>query len=135
MFVPAGVPVTVMLIDNENNELVFDINFWHYRALVEAIRSLQVLPDEYVDRLHEPYTGAGLNKEECQLVAAELRSRLVPILGDDDRLLLDGATTKIPDDGVFHKTDADWHLNYSTNKRVLLDFVQALKDCNGFTVC
>lgn len=124
-----------MLIDNETENVVFDVNFWHYRSLVEAIRSLKILPDDYVDRLHEPFTGAGLTKEECCMVASELRSRLLPSLEEDDRLLLDGTTTKTSDDGVFHKSDGEWQKNYSTNKRVLREFIDAIAASNGFMVC
>ncbi len=124
-----------MLMDNETDDVVFDVNFWHYRAIVEAIRSLRVLPDEQVDRLHEPFTGSGLTKDECRIVAAELQARVVPILEQDDRLLLDGTVTKEPDDGVFHKTDAEWRKNYSTNKTVLAAFIDAIHKSNGFTVC
>ena len=124
-----------MLMDNETDDVVFDVNFWHYRAIVEAIRSLRVLPDEYVDRLHEPFTGSGLTKDECRIVAAELQARFVPILEQDDRLLLNGTVTKEPDDSVFHKTDGEWQKNYSTNKKVLAAFIDAIHKSNGFTVC
>ena len=124
-----------MLMDNVTDDVVFDINFWHYRAIVEAIRSLSVLPDEYVDRLHEPFTGSGLSKDECRIVAAELHARFILTLEQDERMLLDGTVTKELDDGVFHKADDDWQKNYSTNKKVLTAFVDAIQTCNGFTVC
>jgi len=124
-----------MLMDNETDDVVFDINFWHYRAIVEAIRSLRVLPDDHVDRLHEPFTGSGLTKDECLIVAKELHARLVSTLDQDDRLLLDGTVTKEPDDGVFHKTDIEWQKNYSTNRTVIAAFVDAIRKSNGFTVC
>ena len=127
--------MTVMLMDNETDDVVFDINFWHYRAIVEAIRSLRVLPDDHVDRLHEPFTGSGLTKDECLIVAKELHARLVSTLDQDDRLLLDGTVTKEPDDGVFHKTDIEWQKNYSTNRTVIAAFVDAIRKSNGFTVC
>lgn len=127
--------MTVMLMDNETDDVVFDVNFWHYRAIVEVIRSLQVLPDDYVDRLHEPFTGSGLTKDECLIVATELDVRLVPKLDQDDRLLLDGTVTKEPDDGVFHKTDVEWQRNYSTNRTVIAAFADAIRKSNGFTVC
>lgn len=124
-----------MLMDSETDDVVFDVNFWHYRAIVEAIQSLQILSVEYVARLHEPFTGAGLSKDECKIVSAQLRAKVLPALEDEDRLLLDGTITKLPNDGVFYKSESEWHRNYSTNKKVLLDFITAIDDCNGFTVC
>jgi len=35
-----GVPVGMTLFDQKTNAIVFDVNFWHWRAIVEAVRSL-----------------------------------------------------------------------------------------------
>ena len=126
--------MTVGLLDNETEEFFFDVNFWHYRTLVETIRALAVLSDDCIDRLHEPFTGAGLTKDESRMVAEKLRSRVLPRLQEDDRLLLDGSTTKATDDGAFHRSEDDCTKNYSTNRQVLVEFIQALEACNGFTV-
>lgn len=125
----------VSLFDRETNEIVFDINFWHYRAIVEAIRSLGVLPDEKVDSLHESWQENGLSSEEARLVAKGLRSQLLPTLADEERLLLDGRRTTEPDDGTFYKEPGEVHKNYSTNREVLEKFAQTCETCNGFTVC
>ena len=125
----------VSLFDRTTNGIVFDVNFWHYRAIVEAIRSLGVLPDEKVDTLHESWQDTGLTTEEARLVAEAIRTRLLPTLGEDDRLLLDGQRTTEPDDGVMHYNPAEQHKNYSTNRRVLEEFVKCCETCNGFSVC
>jgi len=127
--------VGVSLFDRTTNGIVFDVNFWHYRAIVEAIRSLGVLPDEKVDTLHESWQDTGLTTEEARLVAEAIRTRLLPTLGEDDRLLLDGQRTTEPDDGVMHYNPAEQHKNYSTNRRVLEEFVKCCETCNGFSVC
>lgn len=72
----------VSLLDRKTSEFVFDINFWHYRAIVEAIRSLEVLPEEKVDSLHESWQNNGLTTEEARLVAAAIRERLLPTRRD-----------------------------------------------------
>ena len=125
----------VSLFDRTTNGIVCDVNFWHYRAIVEAIRSLGVLPDEKVDTLHESWQDTGLTTEEARLVAEAIRTRLLPTLGEDDRLLLDGQRTTEPDDGVMHYNPAEQHKNYSTNRRVLEEFVKCCETCNGFSVC
>ena len=127
--------VGVSLFDRRTNDIVFDVNFWHYRAIVEAIRSLDVLPTEKVDALHESWQETGLTTDEARLVAAAIRSRLLPTLGDDERLLWDGRRTTEPDDGTFHRDPAEQHQNYSTNRRVLEEFARCCETCNGFTVC
>ncbi|MFN3651344.1 MAG: hypothetical protein ACK47B_17350 [Armatimonadota bacterium] len=123
------------LFDRKTDEIVFDINFWHYRAIVEAVRSLGVLPDEQVDRLHESWQGNGLTTEEARLVAAAMRERLLPALTGDERLLLDGRRTEEPDDGTFYREPDEQHKNYSTNRDVLEEFVRCCETCNGFRVC
>jgi hypothetical protein len=125
----------VSLFDRETNEIVFDVNFWHYRAIVEAVRSLGVLPDETVDALHESWLDTGLTTEEARLVATAIRTRLLPTLGEDERLLLDGRRTTEPDDGTFYRDPAEEAQNYSTNRRVLERFAQCCETCNGFRVC
>ncbi|WP_438016845.1 hypothetical protein WMF18_39615 [Sorangium sp. So ce315] len=111
----------------------FHVNFWHWRALVEAIRRLDVLPGTRVDGLHEPFCGNGLTQEESRFAADKLEACLLPTLAEDDRLLLDGRLTRDPDDGTFYKGE-DAHKNYSTNRAVLLAFIRFLRGCGGFEV-
>lgn len=49
--------MSVSLYDTATNEVVFDVNFWHWRAIVEAVRALGVLPDVRIDPLHQPFVG------------------------------------------------------------------------------
>lgn len=125
----------ISLFDRKTNEIVFDVNFWHYRAIVEAIRSLEVLSEEKVDALHESWLGNGLTADEASVVGSALRERLIPTLAEDERLLLDGARTTEPDDGTFHREPDEQHSNYSTNRRVLERFAECCETCNGFNVC
>jgi hypothetical protein len=126
--------VGVTLIDQKTNEVVFNINFWHWRAIVEAIRSLQVLPKERVDQLHELFVG-DLTEGEARKIAVALNERLLPALHDDERLLLDGTRTTTPDDCVFYRDPAEQHKNYSTNRKALQTFSECCSSCNGFRVC
>ena len=123
----------VTLFDQRSNEVVFDINFWHWRAIVEAVRVLDVLPDELVESLHTPFASE-LGEAECRIVAAAIRTRLLPTLADDERVLLDGRRTTAPDDGTFHRDPAEQHRNYSTNRAVLAEFAACCATCSGFRV-
>jgi hypothetical protein len=67
--------VGVSLFDRKTNDIVFDVNFWHYRAIVEAIRALDVLPAEKVDALHESWQQTGLTADEARHVGAAIRDR------------------------------------------------------------
>lgn len=125
----------VSLVDRKTKDSIFDVNFWHYRAIVEAIRSLDVLPTERVDALHELWQDKGLTAEEARQVAVAIRERLLPTLGADERVLLDGRRTTEPDDHVFHREPAEQHKNYSTDRRALENFARCCESCNGFYVC
>ena len=121
------------LFDQKSDAIVFDVNFWHWRAIVEAIRSLGVLPEKRVDALHEQFVGE-LMQEESRAVAAAIRERLLPTLADDERLLLDGRRTTEPDDGTFYRDPAEQHRNYNTNRRMLEEFAKCCETCSGFRV-
>ncbi len=125
----------VSLFDRQTDEIVFDINFWHWRAIVEAVRSLEVLPDERVDALHELWQDTGLTAEEARRVAFAIRERLLPTLHPEERLLLDGTRTTAPDDGIFYTVPAERHRNYSTTPDVLERFAMCCETCGGFRVC
>jgi hypothetical protein len=126
-------PVGMTLFDQKTDAIVFDINFWHWRAIVEAIRSLRVLPDSRVDALHEHFLGE-LTQDEARAVGAAIRERLLSTLADDERLLLDGRRTTEPDDGTFYRDPSEQHKNYSTNRRVLEEVAQCCETCGGFRV-
>ena len=121
------------LFDQKSDAIVFDVNFWHWRAIVEAIRSLGVLPEKRVDALQEQFVGE-LMQEESRAVAAAIRERLLPTLADDERLLLDGRRTTEPDDGTFYRDPAEQHRNYNTNRRMLEEFAKCCETCSGFRV-
>ena len=123
----------VNLRDKETRDFFFGINFWNWRTIVEQIRSLDILPDERVDDLHESFCGFGLSREECLLVADKLESRIISQLSDTERVLLSGEKTEKPDDYKFHKNNIA--SNYSTNKEALEEFVTGIRQCNGFEVC
>src|SRR5262249_41632095 len=125
--------VGMTLFDQKTDAIVFDVNFWHWRAIVEAVRSLGVLPDARLDALHEQFVGE-LTEQEARSVAAAIRERLLPTLRDDERLLLDGRRTTERDDGTFYRDAAERHKNYSTNRRMLEEFAKCCETCGGFRV-
>ena len=122
----------IAICDIQTNEVCFSINFWHWRAIVEEVRRLNLLPEKTVDGLHEPWCGNGLSKEQCHQVAMILKEKTIPTLEDAQRILIDGQRTTQPDDGKLYKDEIG--KNYSTNKEVLLEFADAIEACNGFVV-
>jgi len=113
------------LIDLKNKEDGFSTNIWHWHVIVGIIRSLRVLPEEKVDSLNEQYTDKGLSAEEARIVAAEMRSQVLPMLDQHSRVYFDGSTvrTDIPHDNVHYTTQA-----------VLQRFVDYCERSSGFAL-
>lgn len=109
------------------------ISSWHWRTIVEAVRDLAILPDATLDALHKPEAGA-LSGEEARAVARALRERLLPTLAPDERLLLNGARTKEPDDQVFHRAREEQWRNYSTDLATLSRFADFCDASGGFSL-
>jgi hypothetical protein len=125
--------VGITLFDQKTDAIVFDTNFWHWRAIVEAVRSLKVLPEDRVDPLHDAFVGE-LTEGEARTVAKAIREQLLPTLAVGERLLLDGRRTMEPDDGTMHYDPLEQHKNYSTNRQVLEEFAKCCEACSGFRV-
>ncbi|MBE9102614.1 hypothetical protein IQ267_24540 [filamentous cyanobacterium LEGE 07170] len=111
---------------------MFDVIFWDWRAIVEEIRRLDVLPSEVIDGLHQPFCGNGLTKEQCTVVADALEKR-ARCLSQEGRILLNGTRTTESDDFVFYKVRQEQ--NYSTNRAVIEKFIEYLRVSKGFRVC
>jgi len=131
----------ISLFDRETgDEPTFDVNFWHWRAIVEAIRSTGILSDAQVDGLHEPFCGNGLTTEQARIVAATLRSKVIPRLGNDDWLELDQSLSKNQSSGprggfsAAMERGEDLSYLYQTNRAVLESFAIYCETCNGFDV-
>lgn len=131
----------ITLFDRQTGgEPIFDINFWHWRAIVEAIRSTRAIPDAQVDGLHEPYCGNGLTGDQAHAVAVALRTTVIPALGDNDWLGLDQSVSTSRKDGpaggftAAMKRGEDLSYLYQTNRAVLESFAAYCDSCNGFLV-
>lgn len=122
----------ITLVDNEKSDNRFDINFWHWRAIVEAVRRLEVLPEAVVDGLHEPMCCNGLTTAQARAISSALCQQVLTALADGERLLLHGEVTTEPDNQVFHKIGVE--RNYSTDRQVLQQFADYCETCNGFQV-
>ena len=72
--------MTVSLYDRKIEKCVFEVNYWNWRVIVEAIRALSVLPEERIDSLHLQFCGMGLSESEARTVALAIRTKLLPTL-------------------------------------------------------
>lgn len=90
------------LRDFKNRDGSFSTNFWNWHAIVEVIRLLNVLPEDKVESLHEPFCGNGLSAEEARLVALSIRTQILPRLDEVSRIYSNGSIkqTDEPDNGM-----------------------------------
>lgn len=123
----------VTLFDEKSGASLFDTSYGHWRAIVEAVRSLHVLDEARIDALREPFLGA-LTHDEALAVARALRTTLLPSLEHDERLFSTGVRTKEPDDGTFHRAPAERHKNYATTRIALEELAMACETCSGLRV-
>jgi hypothetical protein len=124
--------VSLSIHDLKTNEFLLSMNFWNWRAIVEVIRLLRVLPDQRVDALHEVCVGE-LTQEEAQAVAQALKILLMPTLKSEERLLQNGQRTG-PDDGTFYRTPDEQWKNYGTNLEALTKFSEVCETSFGISV-
>ena len=123
----------VVLAGRSKTQPRLSMNFWNWRATVEAIRSCQLLAEAKVDALHEQFVG-NLSEDEAIRVAAAIRDSVLPKLGPRDRLLLSGETTSEPDDFEFHREPSEMHRNYGTSADILEKFAAFCEESGGFDV-
>jgi hypothetical protein len=123
----------VVLSDNGNANHAFSVNWWHWHAILEAVRRTGVLPVDRVEGLHQAFFGE-LSVAEAHAVGHAIRTRVCPTLDEGERLLLDGATTTDPGDDVLYGEHNETHRNYGTSRAVLEAFVAFCERCGGFRV-
>lgn len=123
----------VILSDNGDADHDFSINWWHWHAVVEAVRRTGVLPVDRVEGLHRTSVGE-LSVTEAHAVGYAIRTQVCPALDEGKRLLLDGTATADPDDGRLYKEPSKTHENYGTNRTVLESFAVFCERCDGFRV-
>ncbi len=122
----------ISLCDLVDDDHWFNVNFWNWRPIVELVRSLKVIDDDKAKALHEPFCGNGLTASEARHVADALETLVLPKLEEGERVLLDGSTTKEPDDFKFHRVEVE--KNYSISPEVLRKFIAYCRACSGFEV-
>ena len=131
----------ISLFDRQTGDNpAFNINFWHWGAIVEAIRSTRTLPDAEVDGLHEPFCGNGLSAEQARIVAAALRAKVIPALAANFWLGLDQSVSTNRNEGpaggftAAAERGEDLSYLYQTNRAALESFAEYCEICNGFDV-
>src|ERR1700739_1061070 len=122
-----------MIFDLEDKSRFKSVNFWNWRPTLALISSFKLLDDERLERMGMSCVGATVTQSEARAIAKALRERVLPGLGDADRVKLDLAVTGTPDDGTLYRGD-ETEKNYSATRAWLQEFAEFCETCRGFKI-
>ena len=112
-----------------SDERRLKVNAWNWGVLHELVSRAEVLPpEEWVPARYGG--GCDFDATAVSLLAAFLEEQVLPHLRAGERMLLDGSTTDIPDDGTLHR-GAELALNYSLDREVLVAVIRFLREAAG----
>jgi hypothetical protein len=106
------------------------INAWNWGVLHEIVREAGVFPEDFWARYRFNCAGA-LEADKVRILADFLDSRVLGRLRPGERMLPDGKTTDVPDDGTFYRDPKEMEKNYSLDRDVLIKLIEFLKSANG----
>ena len=118
--------MSITLRDIEGQEL--RVNAWNWAVLHERVLLAAILPE----KLWKPMrVGGGTSLDDGQVakLASFLEDELLPRIGENARMFLDGSVTETPDDGTLYAEPELWK-NYSLHHVVLcrvIDFLRAAR--------
>ena len=126
--------MSFILTDTSDNTRRLQLNAWHWRTILMLLDVADALPKERIEVMGISGACPTLSRHEAQSIATTLRSKVLSGLESDERILIDGAITKEPDDGTFFRDPKDHHRNYSTNAQVIERLCDFCELCGGFTI-
>ena len=112
----------------------FIVKTWSWTAVLAAIERLNILSEEKLEELSSRWLNGRLSIEEAHAVAAGLREQVLVHFGPGERLLVDGETTKEPDDFVFHTTPENMDRNFTVDRDKFVEFVEFCEASHGFEI-
>ena len=106
------------------------VNAWNWGVLHHLVEQAGVFPDEVW--VPKRYNGGGaLDAEQVAVLTDFLATRVVPLIGEGERMFFDGSTTEVPDDGTFYRAEDELWKNYSLRRDVLDDVIEFLRAAGG----
>jgi hypothetical protein len=123
--------VSFWVLDLEDETSSLKVNVWNWRPTLVLLERFRVLEPEMIERMGFNGGSGSATKAEARAIARELKP-LLGLIGEGDRVLLDGSTTGQPDDFVFHRDDLE--KNYGATREWLEKFMVFCEHCQGFQV-
>lgn len=106
------------------------VNVWNWGVLHHFVAEAELFSDEvWVPARYNG--GAELDAEQVEQLADYLEQRLLPCVGEGERIFFDGSVTRVPDDGKLYRDEADAWKNYSLHRDVLVEVIGFLRKARG----
>lgn len=122
------------LIDLGAESYEFRASVWNWKAVLEVIRSFDVISDGTLRQMNYNATGVKLSKDDAHLIGEKIRAEILPKLEPDKRIYADMTITDAKDDGTIYKDEDEQWKNYSVDYEWLKDFSDFCLRSKGFQV-
>lgn len=116
----------------ENYE--FTANVWNWKAVIEIIKSLDVISEGTVRQMGYNALGVKVEVEDAHLIGEKIRDQILPKLAPNKRMFSDGSITDQPDDGTIYRDEDEQWKNYSVNHDWLKEFSDFCLRSKGFQI-
>lgn len=123
---------TLMDLSSENFE--FRSNVWNWKAVLEIIKSLDIVSEGKVRQMSNNATGVAVSGDEAHMIGEKIRKEFLPKLEPNKRIFADLSITDKPDDGTIYKDHDEQWKNYSANYNYLDEFSEFCLKSKGFQV-
>jgi hypothetical protein len=122
------------LIDLSSENFEFRSNVWNWKAVLEVIKSLDIVSEGKIRQMSSNATGVSVSNEEAKLIGEKIREQILPKLEPNKRIFADLSITDKPDDGIIHKDEDEQWKNYSADYYYLEEFSEFCLKTKGFQV-
>ncbi len=116
----------------ENYE--FTANVWNWKAVIEIIKSLDVISEGTVRQMGYNALGVKVEIDDAHYIGAKIRDTILPKLEPNKRIFADGSITDEPDDGTIYRDEDELWKNYSVSHDWLKDFSEFCLRSKGFQI-
>jgi len=122
------------LIDLGSENFEFQANVWNWKALLEVVKSLDIVDDGKIRQMAYNALGVKVDLEDAHAIGIKIRDELLPKLAPNKRIYSDLSITDEPDDMTLYKDNDEQWKNYSVNHDWLKDFSEFCLKTKGFQI-
>ncbi len=122
------------LFDLGSENYQFSASVWNWKALLEVIKSLDVVSEGKLRQMSYNATGVKIAAEDAQMIGEALAAKILPQLQPNKRIYADLSITDEPDDMTLHKDQDEQWKNYSIGYDQVREFAEFCSRSKGFQV-